>query len=85
MKRVFVKLESAWVYLTAREEIDRTFLILHLDVLVVANEEPRLCQLEDVLNVTDWANHLACSHILNVLPTRDRCPLYLLCDAAFAK
>ena len=85
MKRVFVKLESAWVYLTAREEIDRTFLILHLDVLVVANEEPRLCQLKNVLNVTDWADNLACSHILNVLPTRDRCPLYLLRDAAFAK
>lgn len=85
MKSVFVELEGAWVNLTAREEIYRALLVLHLDVLVVADEESGLCQLEYVFNVTDWTYYLTCSHILDVSPTSDRCPLDLLCDTVFTK
>jgi len=40
------------------EEVDRPFFILHLQVLVVANEVALLGQLEDVLDVANRASDL---------------------------
>lgn len=42
MQGVLVKLESRRVYLAAREEIHWPFLVLDLDVLVVADQEAGL-------------------------------------------
>ena len=58
---------------------------MNLDIFVIADKESCLGQLEDVLDVADWADHLASSHVLIVPLRRDRRPLDLLGDAVFTK
>lgn len=85
MQRVFVQLESGWIDLVRWEEVDRALFILDLDVFVIANEEASFRQFEYVLDVTDRANHLARSNILNVFAASNRCSLNLLANATFTQ
>ena len=62
------------------KEVDRTLVILHLDILVIADDEPGLGQFEYVLIVANWTDYLTGCHI-GVLLVCDRCPLNLLDDA----
>lgn len=64
-------MERGRINLAAREEIDRALLILHLDVLIVADKEASLSELEDVLMVADWTDQLARCHIPNIRLLRD--------------
>ena len=82
---VFVELESGRIDLAAGEEVDGALLVLHLYVLVVADEEARLSEFEDVLDVAHRADHLAGGHVLIVHTVGDRGALDLLCDAIFAQ
>ena len=85
MKGVLVQLERTWIYLTTREEIYRTLVVFHLYILIIADEESSLCQFKNVLDVTNWADDLACGHVLYVRSTADRRPLNLFHNATFAK
>lgn len=64
-------MERGWVHLAAWEKVYRALLVLNLDVLVVAYEKARLRQLEDMLDVANWADNLAGSDVLDVGPTTD--------------
>ena len=76
--QVFVELERARVDLAARKEVDRAFLILNLDVLVVADEKPLLCKLEYVLDVADGTDQLAGRKVFVICLTSDRGSLDIL-------
>jgi hypothetical protein len=67
----------------AGKEVDGASLVSHLYVLVIADKETRLTQLEDMLHAADGTSHLASCHIL--LPVSDRCLLDLLHNARFAE
>lgn len=64
VKGILVELKSAGVDLAAWKEIYGSFFVLYLNILVVAYEESRLCEFEDMLNIAYRADHLACSDIL---------------------
>jgi hypothetical protein len=50
---------SLQIYLVRREEVNWPFVILHLDVLVVADQIASLGQLERVPHVAHWTGQLA--------------------------
>ena len=62
------------------KEIDWSFVVLHLDILVVANYEPCFCELEYVLIIANWTDYLASSNV-SVFLICNRRSLNLLGDA----
>ena len=66
MESVLVELEGGRIYLAAGEGVDGALLVLHLYVLVVADEEACLCEFEDMLDVAHRTDYLAGGHVLVV-------------------
>ena len=84
MKGVLVQLERTWINLTTREEIYRTLVVLHLYILIIADEEACLRQLEDVLYIANGTGQLACGCIFDRFIC-DRGTLDLLGNTTFTQ
>ena len=83
MQRIFVQLESARVDFAAREEVDRAFLVLDFNELVVAHQEASLGQFENVFHIAHRADELARRYIA-IGFFGYRCSLDLFRDTSFA-
>jgi hypothetical protein len=52
--------------LALRKEVNRTLIILHLDVLIVANQIACFCQLEHMPHMAHWTVELTRRDIANL-------------------